>query len=119
MTEQELGLAMIAHEGTIDRSYMHVNNGGGWYVKPFPHRTPRATAIIRWMYDRAEGNVFELCEIPELHRLGTVHAVTRKLVECGGLTKLPIMQPRGNSRRYTVTASNREVMAEILYDDYY
>jgi len=118
MTEQELGLAMVAHEATIDRSYMHVNNGGGWYNKPFPNRTPRAIAIIRWFFDKEEGSVLELSTAAQLHRMGTVHAVTRKLVDCGGLTKLPVTQPRGNARRYTVTPNNREVMAEILYDDY-
>jgi hypothetical protein len=116
MTEAELGQAMVAHEATIDRSYMHVNNGGGWYVKPFPNRTPRAIAIIKWFYATADGSVFELSAAAGFHRLGTVHAVTRKLVDCGGITRLPITQPRGNSRRYTVTADNRYVMDEILYD---
>ena len=116
MTEQEYGQALLAHEATIDRSYMHVNNGGGWYHKPFPNRTPRAIAIIKWFYDNKEGSVFELSSAAKLHRLGTVHAVTRKLVDCGGLTKMPVTQPRGNARRYTVTDTNREVIEEILHD---
>ena len=116
MTEVEYGQALLAHEATIDRSYMHVNNGGGWYVKPFPNRTPRAIAIIAWFYGSAPGSAVELSAAAGLHKLGTVHAVTRKLVDCGGLTKLPVTQPRGNSRRYTVTEANREVLDEILID---
>ena len=116
MTEQEYGQALLAHEATIDRAYMHVNNGSGWYNKPFPNRTRRAIAIIKWMHDRDDGNVFELSSAAKMHRLGTVHAVTRKLLESGGLTKLPRTHPRGNARRYTVTSESREVMDEILYD---
>jgi hypothetical protein len=114
--EYELGQAMLSHEKAIDRSYMAINSGVS-YQRPFPNRTVMARKIMKWIFDQPEGSMFLLAEINKEFSHSTVHNCMKKLEACRGVTRVSKgIASRCNPKRFTVTAYNRLVLQEVMFD---
>jgi len=116
--ETALGMAMLDHERSIDRGYMHINSDLRWTnegLKAFPRRRGNSLAISKAISEMPEGEEFVLESLLKKYRHSTVHLTVKKLMECGGLTRTSSTQAvRGTPHTYTVSSSNRDVIDEIL-----
>lgn len=108
--EAQVGRAMLAHELPIDRGYLDDRLN----CTAFPNRTEASLAIMKYINEKAEGEVITRYEL--VHQGGfnetTVANVLRKLERGRGITQSGVL---ANGRKlFTVYPANRVVLEEIL-----
>ena len=114
--EYELGQAMLAHEKTIDRSYLKDRTSNLWWEqsKPYPNCTDDNRAVVEDIYNMGEDAVFRTKDINVDQSYEKLRRVINRLLLCNGLSQLK--SKTGFYYQYKTSAPNRTVLEEILYD---